>query len=389
MVRAEGDLTDPESTNLSFVDPFELLTDLPDLSDIHNGGTLRFGLDGMLYLSLGDDANVCHAQSITTPAGGLLRLDVSSMPGSGPGPPAKSELTPADNPFSGPDDVARLVWVWGLRNPYRFTIDSETNDLVIGDVGLASFEEVDIVPFSSGGGQNFGWPHLEGLFDPNLGHQCGIDNEFSDPSYVYAHGAGASVIAGPVYRAVPGADLAYPASYHGIAFVMEFWQGWIRRLSFDGSAWQIAPAVPGQPSATNWAESFHYFADFQLGADGSLYLLRLIPVAGRPSGLYRVAYSPPVAAPLVASGAWAVDPYPNPFVGSAEVRWLGLPAGEAASIRILDATGRLVRTIEATSGREARWDGRNEAGQALGAGVYFYRAALAGSVHDGKIVRVR
>ena len=97
---ATGDLADPLSSTLALGNPFDLLTDLPDDSEIHNGGTLRFGPDGMLYLSLGDDGDACNAQDLTTLAGGILRLDVSGMPEVGPGPPDKADLVAAGNPFN-------------------------------------------------------------------------------------------------------------------------------------------------------------------------------------------------------------------------------------------------------------------------------------------------
>ena len=111
---------------------------LPDLAAKHNGGTLRFGPDGMLYVGLGDDDSPCRAQDLTKLQGKILRLDVSSLPAGGGPAPRYAMLTPPDNAFvAHADSAARLVWALGLRNPFSFTIDAPTGCLVIGDVGNA------------------------------------------------------------------------------------------------------------------------------------------------------------------------------------------------------------------------------------------------------------
>src|SRR2546426_328002 len=79
MYTASGDLTDPSSANLQLGNPFVLLGDIPDLQGFHQGGTLRFGVDRRLYVSLGDDGSPCEAQDLTVLTGKILRLDVSSM----------------------------------------------------------------------------------------------------------------------------------------------------------------------------------------------------------------------------------------------------------------------------------------------------------------------
>ena len=125
-----------------------------------------------------------------------------------------------------------------------------TNDLYIGDVGASSFEEID--RDSRGGGENFGWPHFEGTFDPQLGYTCGIGNTFTGPIMSTRT---ASAPRSSAHRVQEGAPRAFPAEYEGSLFLTDFLQNWIRRLVFNGSAWVIAPPVPGQPSALNWAQS--------------------------------------------------------------------------------------------------------------------------------------
>ncbi len=154
MYEAAGDLSDPQSTALTFGNPFLLLDGIPDQSDIHNSGTLRFGPDGMLYVASGDDARACHAQDLTAPEGKILRLDVSGMPGAGSGPPPIGDLDPGDNPFHGVTGYEPLVYAWGVRNPFRFTIDAPTGDVFVGDVGSFLFEEINRIPGSGYLGAN-------------------------------------------------------------------------------------------------------------------------------------------------------------------------------------------------------------------------------------------
>jgi glucose/sorbosone dehydrogenase len=136
----------------------------------HNGGQLQFGPDGMLYAGTGDGGGANdpadNGQNLTRTSppvvggvnqnpllGKLLRIDPR-----GGAPYAM----PADNPFGAP---AREVWSLGLRNPYRFSFDRDTGDLIIGDVGQYSYEEIDIAPAggAAGRGTNFGWRPYEGL----------------------------------------------------------------------------------------------------------------------------------------------------------------------------------------------------------------------------------
>ena len=126
------------------------------LANIHNGGRVAFGPDGMLYLAMGDgggvncgDAEPDATQNLNSLFGKLLRLDPSQPP-----PHAAR-----DNPFVGEGDPRVLHY--GLRNPFRFSWDRATGDLYIGDVGQNRYEEVDFAPRGARG-LNFGWPAYEG-----------------------------------------------------------------------------------------------------------------------------------------------------------------------------------------------------------------------------------
>jgi len=127
----------------------------------HNGGQLQFGKDGLLYISVGANANRANAQSLANPYGKILRINPH---GAGSG----DHGIPADNPFVGISGATPEIWSLGLRNPFRFSFDRLSGDLIIGDVGSSGpdvAEEVNFAPTSAGlaRGANFGWPNCEGF----------------------------------------------------------------------------------------------------------------------------------------------------------------------------------------------------------------------------------
>src|SRR5690606_31523463 len=121
----------------------------------HNGGHLEFGPDGFLYAGFGDGGGAgdtpCNAQNGNLLLVKMLRLDVDNGGAAAPG-----------NPFIGNPNFDDRIWAYGLRNPWRFSFDRGTGDLYIGDVGQNSREEIDYVPASSTGGENYGWKMMEG-----------------------------------------------------------------------------------------------------------------------------------------------------------------------------------------------------------------------------------
>ncbi|HSD23598.1 MAG TPA: PQQ-dependent sugar dehydrogenase [Solirubrobacterales bacterium] len=168
----------------------------------HNGGQLQFGPDGYLYTTVGDNANSANAQQSDNPYGKVFRIDPH---GAGNG----VHGIPPSNPFAGVPGTTQETWALGLRNPFRFSFDHLTGDLIIGDVGEVSREEIDFSPASTGGGRdaNYGWPCREGFSSGPGG--CG--GSFVDPVFDYPHSDatpadpgndayGCAIIGGYVYR---------------------------------------------------------------------------------------------------------------------------------------------------------------------------------------------
>lgn len=299
MVSLTGDLADGNSTALSVAASSRyLILQVPDENPQHNGGTLRFGPDGMLYVSLGEDHHHCEAQDLSTLNGRILRLDVSSLPGSGPGPPDKATLIPEDNPFAGSNNNARLTFCYGLRNPFRFNIDPVTGRLLIGDVGLDWFEEICLAR----GGENFGWPFREGLALrtwPECEEPGGPGGTHYEPpilAYDRTAFSPASILTGDIYRGAGYPDqFFFPPEYDGSVFYIEIFQGWMRRIVETDTGWVHPASVAGQPDEMNWATGFVRAADVQVGPDGALYYVRQVnPDIAPPSGaLRRIIYYNP------------------------------------------------------------------------------------------------
>lgn len=386
-----GDLSFTGNGSLT-IDPatrYDILTDVPDVRSNHNGGTLRFGPDGMLYNSLGDDASGCPAQDLTVLAGKILRLDVSGLPAGGGGPPAKSLITPSDNPFvTDPNANARLVCHWGLRNPFRFGIDPETGGMVIGDVGEGSQEELDYATVT---GRNFQWPIYEGnLMGPM---SCtGVDSiTFSDPIHVYSHAAGRAVIGGAIYRRPASAANRFPPEYDGDIFFSDFYSSWVRRLKGSGNTWSLEPS-PGQPNATDWGSGGTWISDWLVSPDGALWYCRMLSGSGSgPGQLRRIRYTGTVSVsgPSL-SGVEFRAPFPSPSTGNVSFEY-GLPTEAPVALVIYDLGGRQVRTLVApqvqTAGpQRVTWDGHDERGRPLAPGIYLARLIVAGHSFERRLV---
>ena len=170
----------------------------------HNGGTIAFGpQDGYLYIGLGDGGGGGdtdnNAQNPTLLIGKLLRIDIDTQSG------GNNYGIPSDNPFIGDPNTRDEIWATGLRNPFRFTMDPETNSIWIGDVGQNAREEVNKASLSQAG-LNYGWRCYEGNAPFNTSG-CPDESELTFPVFDYSWNGGGSVIGGYVYRGDLYADL--------------------------------------------------------------------------------------------------------------------------------------------------------------------------------------
>jgi glucose/arabinose dehydrogenase len=187
----------------------------------HNGGDVRIGPEGLLYLGLGDGGGagdpVGAGQDLSTPLGSLLRIDPQA---------AEPYGIPDDNPFVD-EEAAGEIFAYGLRNPWRFSFDRDTGRLWVADVGQDAREEINVVDLDEAAGANFGWSLMEGTLE--------FDGEEPEdhvaPVYEYdTRGPeGCAVTGGHVYRgqAIPELVGAYLYS--------DYCEGSIRALVVEGT----------------------------------------------------------------------------------------------------------------------------------------------------------
>ena len=160
----------------------------------HNGGQLQFGPDGRLYAGVGDGGSAGdpqgHGQSLGIDLGKLLRIDPRTRSGG-------RQFGVKGNPFVGRRGARSEIWAYGLRNPWRFSFDRATGDLVIGDVGQDAVEEIDFARRGKGRGANYGWNVFEGDRRFHSGSAPGAVR----PRVTHTHDAGyCSITGGYVVR---------------------------------------------------------------------------------------------------------------------------------------------------------------------------------------------
>jgi hypothetical protein len=254
----------------------------------HNGGQLQFGPDGYLYVSLGDGGGsgdpLESGQDTETLLGKILRID--PRPGQSP-----AYAIPPGNPFVGGPGRDE-IWAYGLRNPWRFSFDRLNGDMVIGDVGQDSREEVDFAPSPgpgqvSGGGANYGWNCREGFIEyPGAPSSCASKSGFAEPVFDYPHedpgGGGAhgcAIIGGYVVRDASVADL------QGRYVYADLCTGEIRSLLLPGTA--------GGRASDDRATGLEVAAPTSFGQDscGRVY------VASNDGPVYRIEGPAPAACP--------------------------------------------------------------------------------------------
>lgn len=388
-----GDLsyTDTGSLQFNSSSRYDLIRNIPDNAGNHNGGTVRFGPDEQLYVSIGDDAAGCLAQDITFMGGKILRLDVSRLPATGTGPPPLALLIAPGNPFTAQaDSGAMLVWSYGLRNPFRFSIDALTGTLYIGDVGENAWEELSRVPT---GGVNLGWPLFEGSV-PFISCPQTPPSSPAAPIYSYDHAQGVVIITAGLYRVPGGGAGRFPAGYEGDCFFLDYATGFMRRLKGSGTSWAVAPPEPGQPSSSNWGEDFNAVSDVVEATDGTLWYCRQSNGGSLTGELRRIAWTQNVAVEPGDDAQLALRaPQPNPSPGSALLRW-SQPRRDRVWLTIFDLGGRAIRTLQDGDIREAGaheqlWDGRNGSGQAADPGIYFASLEVGGARRQVRISLVR
>ena len=297
---------DPGNPNLSTGTGTILLTvDQPQSN--HNGGCLRFGPDGYLYISKGDGGGggdtQNRAQNKELLLGKILRIDVDG---------AAPYTNPATNPFVGVAG-ADEIWAYGLRNPWKFSFNRLNNDLWIADVGQNEIEEINKVD-PTAAGLNFGWRCYEGSAEFDMS-QCTQGMDVVMPFAEYIHSSSrCSITGGYVYTGE-----TYP-ELQGKYFFADYCSGEIGTISTvgDGTVTFIDPNVG---NITTFGE----------GNDGELYL-----AAG--GAIYKIIDSTPVSVTEYNNTMFAV--YPNPASNVVNIR--NKQGNYASQVTVYDLSGKLL-----------------------------------------------
>jgi glucose/arabinose dehydrogenase len=240
--------------NLANADSAEVLLVIEQPEANHNGGGIKFGPDGYLYIGTGDGGGAGdrhgrtgNAQNLSTLLGKILRIDVLDT---------NTYSIPDDNPFVDQDGSRAEIWAYGLRNPWRFSFDRLEGDLYIADVGQNRLEEVNFVPATSQGGENYGWRIMEAS-------TCYSNNDCDAKGLVipvaeYGRTEGCSVTGGYVYRGEK-----YPV-LDGLYLFGDYCTGKIWALEQVGQDnWQVFELLSGVGRISSFGED----------ANGELYIV--------------------------------------------------------------------------------------------------------------------
>lgn len=285
----------------------------------HNGGCLKFGPDGQLYIGFGDGGSggdpQNNGQKNTSLLGKFLRINVDSSSIMQP------YKIPVDNPFVGNTAYRPEIWSTGWRNPWRFSFDRLTGDLWVGDVGQDVREEIDMEPAGKSG-LNYGWRCYEAAQTYNTSG-CQSSSQYAQPVFSYGHSAqgGCSVTGGFVYRGSKNPDLS------GLYLFADY---------CTGRWWTVKRNADSTFTGTALANLTDYeYSSLGEDRDGELY------VAGHVSGkIYRVSYSTSVATATPADVA-ACNVSPNPTQDVFDLKLELRNAGKVSAV-LSDARGRIL-----------------------------------------------
>lgn len=295
----------------------------------HNGGSIKFGSDGYLYIAMGDGGSggdpERYAQNLTINAsfptrvflGKMLRIDVNSTI-------APFYTIPATNPYFGQSGLGE-IWATGLRNPWKFSFNRLNGDLWIADVGQSSVEEINKVanPLPNTG-INFGWRCYEGNSTYNTSG-CAPSSTMTFPFAQYARSGGACSVTGGYFYT----GSTYP-NFQNKYFFTDYCDDKIRMVNSAGVI------------TTTTSFSGNNFVTFGEDVNGELY------IAGISSGtIYKIIDSSLSSSDFETNG---FSLFPNPAKESFTIK--GSTANLATKIDIIDLTGKLLFTKQVSTNPE-------------------------------------
>lgn len=252
----------------------EILLTIDQPHENHNGGHIEFGpQDGYLYIGSGDGGlprdPENSGQTTNTLLGKLLRIDVES--GESP------YRVPVDNPFTNADDYRPEIWALGLRNPWGFAFHKETGDLYLPDTGNFKREEINYQPAGSGGGQNYGWPIMEGSIcfehDVLTCSAAGLALPVAD----YDHTQGCAIVGGAVYHgdSLPGLNGAFIVADFCTSSIWGIWRSEEAATRGKTTLWrsQLLASAGLPVSSVGSDEEGNVYFTIHVEENGAIYTL--------------------------------------------------------------------------------------------------------------------
>jgi len=322
----------------------------------HNGGQLKFGPDGYLYIALGDGGDAAdpynNAQDMTTLLGKILRIDIRAQD------PGLKYAIPPTNPFVGKPGHRGEIWASGLRNPWRISFDSKNGNLWISDVGQNYWEEINFQPATSKGGENYGWSCWESshFFKTNC-DAAGSYPTFPVAEYPHALTASCSgsITGGYVYRGQLFPKMA------GKYIYADFCSGVFRAVYKDHGVWVNRYLTTQNPfSYSSFGEDMNRELYVSSASTGEILMLVDSSTA-----------FPRFASPKNYSGVRNLDEislFPNPNTGEFIVQLTAIKK-ESFPVKIINQLGQEMmsenKTVEAG---ENEW---NFSVAGLEKGIYF------------------
>lgn len=344
-----------------------VILEVPQPYSNHNAGQLLFGLDGYLYITMGDGGSggdpENNGQDLTTLLGSILRIDVNATQGD------KNYAIPEDNPFVTDQRGFRdEIFAYGLRNPWRLSQDPETGWLWTGDVGQNRFEEIDVIEK----GKNYGWNIMEGKSCYNA-TSCDTTG-LTLPIWQYGRSLGQSITGGHVYRGDRLPELV------GKYIYADFVTGRIWSLLYDGTA---------EPENELLLDTNLNISSFGTDQQQHLYMCAF------DGNIYRLRSSATTVEETSAQQPQTFQlqqNYPNPFNGSTRISYT-LDSRSDVQLHIVDASGRVVyegeRSQQEAGEHSMVWNGRTTQGAVAASGVYLYRLTVNGQSQSKKMLFLR
>ena len=334
----------------------------------HNAGMLCFGNDGYLYISLGDGGweypngepdPDSTAQDLRKLLGSILRIDINNS--------SDSLLygIPPDNPFAGNSQGYREeIFAYGFRNPWRFNIDPVTGKIWVGDVGFASWEEIDIAE----PGKNYGWSQAEG-FDCRPGVNCDIEL-YEPPVYVYVNGlVGCAITGGAVYRG-PGRPELLGKYIYG---------DWC-----EGKIWSLEDNGDSTYTNTLLTDEDISISSFGMDENYELYIVALD--FNSPTKIYKFQPEPNFVdqSDRNYKSFSLLQNYPNPFNPITEIEY-SISESSKISLKVYNLLGQLVALLDEGYKQAGKYKVAFD-GTGLANGVYLYQLAANNFIDTKKLI---